>query len=83
MSKSSGAFSYLEAESIKAPVGDGELYRFNQCTVQELYEKLTELLAQKPDMKDYKICHVEYGGIERTKQMEVNPEKKIILFSQY
>jgi hypothetical protein len=80
MSKSSGAFSYLEAESIKAPVGDGELYRFDQRTVKELYEKLTELLAQKPEMKDYKICHVEYGGIEKTNQMEVNPEKKILLF---
>lgn len=83
MSKTSGAFSYLEDQSIKTPSGDGDLYRFNQCTVNELYAKLTELMTKNPEMKDYKIYHVESGGIEQTHQMEVDPGKKKVIFSQY
>ena len=55
---------------------------FDRLTVGQLCKALTRIMAENPDAKDFVVRHVEFGGLEAVRVVEVDGgEKQVVLAS--
>jgi hypothetical protein len=52
-----------------------------QLTVGELVEKLKKLLEKNPEAAKWGVTHVEFGGITRSFNLEINEKDQEICIS--
>jgi hypothetical protein len=78
MSKSSQFSSFADAAEMSSKSETTFSTKNDQLTVEELIKILQTIVRRDPSMKDARVCHVEFGSMTPSTEVQTQAENVII-----